>query len=126
MVPPLGDLLQQTIIGYGLQEILWPSTDSPGATVQLSAPRRVVILRGWHSETIAFYFSSFALCGCKDDDLPGLFEEEEEDEETEFQKAESIDRASGMELGVRGTGGHSPGGRGLLAQTKISLCFLLM
>ena len=51
---------------------------------------------------------------------------EEEEEETEFQKVESIDRASGMELGVRGTGGHSPGGRGLLAQTKISLCFLLM
>ena len=50
----------------------------------------------------------------------------EEEEETEFQKVESIDRASGMELGVRGTGGHSPGGRGLLAQTKISLCFLLM
>uniref|UniRef100_A0A8C2R8N1 AAA+ ATPase domain-containing protein n=1 Tax=Capra hircus TaxID=9925 RepID=A0A8C2R8N1_CAPHI len=34
-----------------------------------------------------------------DDDIPGLTEEEEDEEETEFQKVESIDRASGMELG---------------------------
>ena len=86
----------------------------------LPGPRTNPQCQGEQWNNYVFFFS-FALCGYKDAEIPSPSEEEEEEEETQ-----SADRASGLELGVSGTGGHASGGRGPRAQMRISFCFLLL